>query len=270
MGSDLHVSSSPGQGSRFWLDLLLPERMLVASENATPRRIVGVQGRHPRILIIDDHADNRAILVKYLAPLGFDVAEAATAAEGLASAAADVPEAIIVDLRLPDSSGIELIRHLRQQHPRQETCILVSSASVFAEDWHHSQAAGADAFLPKPVRFEHLLEILKRHLNLAWSYAEDVPPQPEADPPEILPAQAVQQLPASEAVTRLYELAMMGHAAALREQAAELAHTDTPVAPLAADVERLARAFQINEACTLLEHYLERETNGRESHNPDR
>jgi hypothetical protein len=71
-------------------------------------------------------------------------------------------------------------------------------------------------------------------------------------------------------VTRLYELAMMGHAAALREQAAELAHTDTPVAPLAADVERLARAFQINEACTLLEHYLERETNGRESHNPDR
>jgi CheY-like chemotaxis protein len=255
MGGDLRVVSTPGQGSTFWFDLPLSEAVDTPPARDTQRRISAVQGRQPRILVVDDVDNNRAILVKQLAPLGFVVQEATSAAEGLAHAAAHHPEAIIVDLRLPDSTGLALIRQLREQPTLKETVMIASSASVFAEDWQQSMDAGAHDFLPKPIKKGQLLELLGRHLRLQWRYADDDGQEHRA---VSLTALTAEQVPPRDELVRLYELATMGHAAALQTQAAELAEADERYALFAGEVERQARALQINELCTFLEQYLER------------
>ncbi len=263
MGGTLQVRSSLGAGSIFCFDLTLPDVAEAHPAVGTPRQIIGVQGRQPVVLVVDDHAESRAVLVKSLAAVGFATAEARDAAEGLHSATTMQPDAIIVDLRLPDSPGAELIARLRQHEALKQTRVLVSSASVFAEDWHQSLAAGADDFLPKPIKIAQMLELLGRHLHLEWRYADvsdaegSVEPIAPADEPPAAPA----ILP-HDTLLRFYELAMMGHAAALHAQAVELAQSDQPYAPFAAEVERLAGRLQMNEVCALLEQYLEREHDG--------
>lgn len=258
MGGELHVTSSPGQGSHFWFDLPLPEVMPTGAAGATAHRIIGVQGRPPNILVVDDIADNRAVLVRQLAPLGFALAEAATAAEGMSRAVAFNPEVLIVDLMLSDSSGLELIQHLRQHATLKTTVIIVSSASVFAEDRHNSLAAGADDFLPKPVKTEQLLEMLQRHLDLEWRYAEEQVPAHRYETNGTAPALPAVSLPPPEELARLYELVQMGDAAALQNAAAALCQADEQLAPFAGEVERRARRLQMNELSAFLEQYRER------------
>jgi DNA-binding response OmpR family regulator len=164
---------------------------------------------------------------------------------------------MIIDIKLPDGSGLDLIRHLRDMPAFQTTVIIVSSASVFAEDQYQSLNAGANDFLPKPVRMPHLLDMLAQHLHLQWSYAD--PPAYESENAPVSPgvSLAAAHIPPREVLTDLHKLAMMGHAAALQAQAAELARSDERYAPFAAEVERLARTLQMNEACSFLEQYLE-------------
>ncbi len=77
MGGELKVSSTPGVGSRFWFELTLPAaREAVAVTSRTEQTIVGYRGPKRRVLIADDKAVNRAVLVGLLAPLGFQCSEA--------------------------------------------------------------------------------------------------------------------------------------------------------------------------------------------------
>ena len=68
----------------------------------------------PRLLVVDDEAQIRRLLRITLEPAGFDVREAETGQQGLTEAAAVQPEAIILDLGLPDLNGLEVVRRLRE------------------------------------------------------------------------------------------------------------------------------------------------------------
>lgn len=258
MGGTLRVTSTPGQGSLFWFDLPLPEVVAADSDGEATRRIIGVQGRQPKILVVDDIAENRAVIVKQLAPLGFALTEASDAAAALASVTECPPDLIIVDLMLPDHSGLDLIQFLRQHPTFNAMVMLVSSASVFAEDRHNSLVAGADDFLPKPVKPGQLLGMLERHLHLQWHYANGNGQEHTDESPLNALDLSAANLPPQAEIAQLYELAMMGHAAALQTRAAELARADERFAPFATRVERWARRLQISEICMFLGQYLER------------
>jgi CheY-like chemotaxis protein len=254
MGSDIQVTSTPGEGSTFSFALPLE----ACAETAPPERsyrIVGLQHQGPPILVVDDLADNRDVLVEQLAPLGFEMHTAATAQAALELVAGYRPAAIFVDLMLPDMDGAELIGHLRRQPHLQQTLIIVNSGSAFAEDRERSLAAGGDEFLPKPVRRQQLLEVLGRRLQLEWRYADSIEAaDAPAAGPAMLPAAAI---PAQAELQQLYDLAMMGHAAALKERALEL-RRDEQLERFAAELERLAGSLQLNRLSAWLEHYLER------------
>ena len=112
MGGTLEVASTPGEGSRFWFDLDLPEAA-AADDSGPLRRVVGVRGERRRLLVVDDNADNRQLLRDLLVPVGFEVEEAADAESGLARVAAAQPDAILLDLRMPGMSRLEATRRLR-------------------------------------------------------------------------------------------------------------------------------------------------------------
>jgi CHASE2 domain-containing sensor protein/nitrogen-specific signal transduction histidine kinase/DNA-binding response OmpR family regulator len=187
MGSDLQVQSQKGEGSIFFFDLVLPVITLSRSNGNTTlpnsSQIIGFtpQIREdittpkpvPHLLLIDDDAMNRQLLSIWLKDLGFEVTEADDGVTGLALAQTLQPDLIISDLNLPKLDGTSLVQTLRTQADFVDRPILVISASVFEADQVRSLAAGANAFLGKPIQFEKLLEHLGTLLPIEWSYAPD-------------------------------------------------------------------------------------------------
>jgi CheY-like chemotaxis protein len=110
------------------------------------------------ILIVDDHAEVRAVLVRLVRQLYLDatLAEVANGAEALSAVSQHPPNLIITDYQMPIMGGLELVRTLRAQGATMPILVLSSDPSM-AEA---ILAAGATAFLPKPFRVRVLRELL--------------------------------------------------------------------------------------------------------------
>ncbi|WP_437658514.1 CHASE domain-containing protein [Sorangium sp. So ce1182] len=261
MGSAIQVRSEPGKGSSFWFDVRLPEAGEWAKAAAVVGRgrVTGYEGARKKILVIDDHPENRAVLVDLLAPLGFEVTAAEDGQDGLAQAAAVGPDVVITDLLMPGVDGIELMRHLREAPERRGLVIIVSSASVFEADQHRSLSAGGDDFLAKPVRADELLDKLQRHLGLAWIHAQERGAANEARPagaPEAEPpaggVDAGLVAPPPEALAVLLDLANKGRVKPLVEEAARLEQADPRLQPFVAQIRRLGADFEIKKLRAML------------------
>ena len=120
-----------------------------------------------RLLIVDDNAATRYALRRRMERQGFTVLEAGTGAEGLQLIAEQIPDALILDVNLPDMSGFDIVRQLRSE-PR--TALLpvvhVSAASIQTGDIVTGLEAGADAYLVHPVDPDVLLATLRTLLRV--------------------------------------------------------------------------------------------------------
>ena len=173
MGSTLNVESVVNKGSKFWVDLDLHESSeWVDASLMMPAIIRGYKGKKYKILVVDDRWDNRSILINMLEPLGFQLLEATHGEEGIEKALLHQPDLIITDLVMPHMDGFEMTRQLRQIPHFKKTNIIATSASVFSLDRQKSQESGCDAFLPKPLQLEDLLETLQVLLKISWIYEE--------------------------------------------------------------------------------------------------
>jgi PAS domain S-box-containing protein len=120
-----------------------------------------------RLLIVDDNTATRYALRRRMERQGFTVSEAGTGTEGLAMIKDQVPDALILDVNLPDMSGFDIVRQLRAA-PR--TALLpvvhVSAASIQTGDIVTGLEAGADAYLVHPVDPDVLLATLRTLLRV--------------------------------------------------------------------------------------------------------
>ncbi|WP_346830480.1 response regulator [Pseudomonas abietaniphila] len=120
-----------------------------------------------RLLIVDDNAATRYALRRRMERHGFTVLEAGTGTEGLNLIAEQIPDALILDVNLPDMSGFDIVRQLRAE-PR--TALLpvvhVSAASIQTGDIVTGLEAGADAYLVHPVDADVLLATLRTLLRV--------------------------------------------------------------------------------------------------------
>lgn len=112
-----------------------------------------------RILVVDDDPDFAALLGDALQDR-YDVLTAGTALDAVAKLAEFEPDLVLLDVRLPDVSGLEVCRHFRERHKgARQPAILVMSAYGRELSPAALEKSGADDFLPKPVR---LAELRKR------------------------------------------------------------------------------------------------------------
>jgi two-component system sensor histidine kinase/response regulator len=184
MGGELRVSSVPDHGSVFSFDI--PVTLSPADSVPTipeARRVIGLEPNQPkyRLLIVDDRDTSRRLLVKLLAPLGFDVREAIDGREALAVWEDWRPQLIWMDMRMPVMDGHTATRHIKSSDTGRSTIIIALTASVFQEDREMVLAEGCDDFVRKPFRAEEIFEKLTRHLGVRFIYAESE--QPAASPP---------------------------------------------------------------------------------------
>jgi two-component system, OmpR family, KDP operon response regulator KdpE len=127
-------------------------------------------GPAPRVLVCDDEPQILRALKIVLRDAGFEPVATATANEALDAAALRPPAAAIIDLVLPDGSGIEVCRRLREW---SEMPILVLSAIGEEDQKVLALEAGADDYLTKPFSPRELVARLRAVLRRASSHAEE-------------------------------------------------------------------------------------------------
>ena len=127
--------------------------------------------RRPRILIVDDEELLRLWLGEQLRGAGFDVFVAGSRGEALRLAAGEAPAVVLLDLKLPDTKGLEALEQLHKLD--REMPIIIMTAYGEIETAVAAVKAGAYQFLQKPLSFEQLVVILDKALE-AWRLRHQV------------------------------------------------------------------------------------------------
>jgi len=118
------------------------------------------------VLVCDDTDANRYAVSRWLRNAGFKVLEAATGGEALALARPDV-DLIVLDVRLPDQSGFDVLRTLKADRRLADIPVIQLSASFTTSEWRtHGLEAGADAFLTQPVEARELVATARSLLRI--------------------------------------------------------------------------------------------------------
>ena len=245
LGGDVTVQSEPGKGSCFHFEIpLAPGRVAELQDSTTQRQIAGIKpGTGPwRVLIVDDQADSRALLVKILSSVGFETCEAADGAQAEKAFETLRPHAILMDLRMPHMDGFECTRKIKQSDRGRVTPIIAVTASTFEEDRRRALDGRMDAFVGKPFHDVDILEILRVHLQVEYLYVEDLrTPTPTGLPigsagwqPDVL----------SNAPTRPLDELRSATVAAEYDRALEIVSDLAATAPAAAaELRRLVRTY---------------------------
>jgi CheY-like chemotaxis protein len=259
MGGSIEVKSQLGQGSIFAVTLRLVEVTAAkarASAGLSWEAIIGYEGKRRSILVVDDNADNRALLRDLLQPIGFEWLEADSGERALALARERTPDVIVMDLAMPGMDGYEATRRLRQRPELGRTAIIASSASTSEADRQASLGAGCDDFLPKPVQAAALLELLRATLELEWRR------RAEPGTPAPLPAMNDVEIhaltpPPPEELSRLVELAEKGLVPRVLNELVRLEEADPKLGPWIAQVRAVAKSFQMKRLRALLRSQLD-------------
>ncbi len=254
MGGELNVESKVGAGSTFQVKLTLPEVQAPHLTSRAYNRIVGYHGRPRRILIVDDQPEHRSLLANILLPLGFQVSEAAHGTECLRQVGIFEPDAVLMDLVMPELDGLETTRRLRADDRTRNTVIIAVSANAFDEDREKSIIAGCNDFIPKPIRLDDLLGVLKAQLSLEWVYENINVPNPEQshDAHNMM-------FPPTQHLRALIEVVRIGYVKGLLEKLEQIERLDKRYAPFATPLRRLANEFRLNEITELVNEKLESE-----------
>lgn len=173
MGGDITVTARARGGSRFLFEIPVErgESGVTLKRGAHARVIRLRPGQEVRrILVVDDHFENRNWLMKLLVAVGFSVRGASDGEEGLRIWMSWAPRLILMDVHMPLVDGLEATRRIKADPRGANTAIIILTASALDEERRMSVQSGADDFLPKPCREDDLFESIRVLLGVAFDY----------------------------------------------------------------------------------------------------
>ncbi len=119
----------------------------------------------PRILVVEDQDDLRAILRDFLTASGYDVVEASDGGEGVAKAQSERPDLILMDIQLPVFDGYDTTRQIKADPNLKATPIIAVSSYAMKGDEEKAHASGCDHYVTKPYSPVKLLALIKGFLG---------------------------------------------------------------------------------------------------------
>jgi two-component system sensor histidine kinase RpfC len=172
LDGQIGLEDNPGGGSHFWIELPMRAQgvadieeggresgKVVAFDDPFVRHKARV--RPLRVLVADDQQANRTVLARILERAGHRVQQANDGEQALDILELDNVDLAIVDMHMPRLSGLDVLRQLRyMQAGGKRTPVIVLSADATAQAARDAEAAGAPAFLTKPVMVARLLETI--------------------------------------------------------------------------------------------------------------
>jgi two-component system cell cycle response regulator DivK len=117
-----------------------------------------------RVLAVDDQEDNRRILRDLLTSAGYQVIEATTGEEAVATAGAQVPDLILMDIQLPGIDGYEATRQIKANPRLRQIPLIVVTSYALSGDDAKAFSAGADGYVSKPFSPRALLAKVREYL----------------------------------------------------------------------------------------------------------
>ena len=118
-----------------------------------------------RVLVIEDHEDNRRIVRDLLSANGYELIEAVTGEEGLAAAERERPDLILMDIQLPEVSGLDVTRWLKEDDDLHKIPVIAVTAFAMKGDEERIRQGGCEAYISKPISVGKFIETIKSYLG---------------------------------------------------------------------------------------------------------
>jgi CheY-like chemotaxis protein len=214
-----------------------------------------------KVLVVDDEPMIRELLREALECWGYNVSEAGTGAQMLAALSGSPFAAVLLDINLPDSSGLDLLREIKRRWPR--VAVIMVSAETFYDTAVSALRGGADDFIGKPIH----LDELRFALNHAGSASKKEGELMTVDKPRVLLiSDAAERIPSLQTIfspneveftsaiypekwgyvaTGKYDLALIDVGSDLLEPLLKTIRTNSTDIPLLVESSRVALASNI-------------------------
>ena len=142
-----------------------------------------------RILYVEDNFQNKRLVKKILNSKGYEVIEAEDGLQGVALAARERPDLILMDINIPGIDGMEATSRLKSSPDLSHIPIIALTANAMRGDRERIMAAGCDEYLQKPIDNAKLVEIVKRFLPDSGTSAAPA----KAEEPKVQAAKPVEK-----------------------------------------------------------------------------
>ena len=139
--------------------------------SATPARLKRLDGSPVRVLVVDDELNLTELLSMALRYEGWDVRTASTGMAAVRAAREFGPDAVALDMMLPDFDGLEVLRRMRAHHPNIPVLFLTAKDAV--EDRVAGLTAGGDDYVTKPFSLEEVVARLRALMRSTAVMAEE-------------------------------------------------------------------------------------------------
>ncbi len=174
MGGTIEVSSTPNTGSCF--TVTLPQangaRRGPDSTDAMPMQTDWIEAIGGTALYIEDDPVNAMLMREVFARLGnWRLLEASTGAEGLQLARTEHPELLLTDMNLPDMSGLDIVRQIRQHASTRQMHVIAVTADALPQQQELAKQSGVDGYWTKPLD----LNLILKHLRAFFSGRQEPP-----------------------------------------------------------------------------------------------
>jgi PAS domain S-box-containing protein len=165
MGGTIEVASAEGVGTRVIVTLKAAEGSPARVENAESKAPPAALRTGTKLLVVDDHPVNLAMLQRQLKVLGLEADTATHGAEALAKWRRERHGLVITDVQMPGMDGYAVARAIRSEQGAAKPTILAFTANTHREALEQCTAAGMDDYLTKPTELATLREKLARWLG---------------------------------------------------------------------------------------------------------
>ena len=118
-----------------------------------------------RILLVEDHEDNRRIVRDLLTSAGYELAEATSGEDGVAMASTQAPDLILMDIQLPGIDGYEATRRIKADTAGRHIPIIAVTSYALSGDEAKAKLAGCDAYITKPFSPRVLLAKIREYVG---------------------------------------------------------------------------------------------------------
>jgi two-component system sensor histidine kinase/response regulator len=167
MDGKIGFQSDAGQGSKFWVELPIAKER-TAKTVRFPSLFTAATDRRCKILYIEDKMPNIALMRAIIDDLSnTNFVDAQTVEEGLKIARSLRPDIVITDIHLPDGTGFDVLKGLRDDNRTARIPVVALTADAMPTNMHNMERAGFDHILTKPLKIPELMMILGGMLEAA-------------------------------------------------------------------------------------------------------